>query len=61
MISPMTDKITKLLLLAIALGLWANFAASFFHPQPVKAFDLDDLTSDVHKIARGTCSNAKIC
>ncbi|MBZ5634480.1 MAG: hypothetical protein LAO55_15260 [Acidobacteriia bacterium] len=33
----MTDKTTKLLLLAIALGLLANMLVAIFRPVPVKA------------------------
>jgi hypothetical protein len=64
----MTDKTTKLLLLVIALGLWANALIPLIHPKPVAAQSLGDIDSrvsniedDVHKIARGTCVNTKIC
>ena len=67
----MTDRTTKLLLLAIALGLWANALIPLHNAPPVKADDssklsdiashLSDIRDDVHKIARGSCSNNKIC
>ena len=64
----MTDKTTKLLLLLIALGLWANALVPVFRPITAKAFDIDDIQrfvgsmeSDLGSIARGTCTNGKIC
>ena len=35
----MTDRTTKALLAAIALGLWANIAGDWLKPQPVHAQD----------------------
>jgi hypothetical protein len=40
----MTDNVTKLLLAAIALGLWANAAAHMV--QPVKAQSMDKILMD---------------
>jgi hypothetical protein len=64
----MTDKTTKIILIVIALGLWANIAVPLLKPDPVKAFDVDDierlvksLENDLGRIQRGTCSNGKIC
>jgi hypothetical protein len=65
----MTDRTTKLLLLAIAIGLWLNAAASFLRPVTVRAAaDLDDIgrqlssmASDLGRIQRGACTNDKIC
>jgi hypothetical protein len=61
------DRSTKLLLGAIALGLWANALAPFFRPAPVHAQDassiqssLDSIEHDVHSIYSGTCLG-KIC
>jgi hypothetical protein len=67
------DKTTKLLLAVIALGLWANVMISLVRPQPVVAQDqtlssIDDHlqriesgVSSLERIARGTCTNGKIC
>jgi hypothetical protein len=61
------DKTTKLLLLAIALGLWINGLAPLFRPAPVAAQEsealkqLKDIAHDVHVIDTGVCLNSKIC
>jgi hypothetical protein len=55
-----TDRTTKLLLLAIALGLWFNA----LKPIPVQASDdstLEDIAHDVHAIYSGVCLNSTIC
>jgi hypothetical protein len=60
----MTDRTTKALLFAIALGLWVNIVGQWIRPATVKAqdsSDVSDIASDVHKIARGSCANSKIC
>lgn len=62
----MTDKTTKALLLAIALGLWANTAASLARPKDLHAQEasvpgLADLAHDVKLITVGLCLNKKIC
>jgi hypothetical protein len=69
----MTDRTSKILLAAIALGLWANAVVSLIKPQAVIAQDsqlssIDDHLSridhDVHNledISDGTCTNGKIC
>jgi hypothetical protein len=64
----MKDRTTKALLLAIAIGLWANVLTAFLRPEPVKAQGVADLLSvaqslelQVSRISRGTCSNNKIC
>lgn len=59
----MTDRTTKLILAAIALGLWTNAAMSLFQPIVARA---DDFTArqimyEVSAIANGTCVNHKIC
>lgn len=41
----MTDRTTKALLLAIALGLWANVAGAWLKPTPVHAQGVGDLYS----------------
>ena len=62
-----TDKITKLLLLMIALGLWVNALAPLFRPAPVAAQNeelhdtLKNIAHDVHGLWSGTCINTKIC
>jgi len=71
----MTDRTTKLLLLAIALGLWANVATRWIQPVPLRAqatseavleikqlhVDLLGIGADLVGIAGGTCLNPKIC
>ena len=59
----MTDRTTKALLLAIALGLWANMAADWLKPVAVQAqsAQLRNIESDLSRIARGLCLNSKIC
>jgi hypothetical protein len=59
----------KLLLAAIALGLWANVWVALV--QPTQAQTIDPLTElshtlsfiqvELHKLMDGTCSNRKIC
>lgn len=58
-----TDRTTKALLLAIALGLWANVAGDWLKPVAVQAqsSELSSIESYVSRIARGSCSNSKIC
>ena len=71
----MTDRTTKALLLAIAVGLWANLGMEWFRPVVVHAQDdsrivreLRNIQSDVsgiglgvNGIALGVCVNRKIC
>ena len=63
----MADRTTKLLLLAIAVGLWANIASQW---SPVQAQDrqmrqilsaVQDIERAVGRIQRGTCINGTIC
>ncbi|HXM38264.1 MAG TPA: hypothetical protein VN908_06345 [Gemmatimonadales bacterium] len=63
-----TDRKTKALLLAIAIGLWANVASQWLRPKVLHAQDtaniqasVDEIAEYVSKIARGTCTNDKIC
>ena len=63
-----TDKTTKRLLLAIALGLWANAAVQFVRPADLHAKSAVDMESDVRQIKStvnainlGICLNSKIC
>ncbi len=67
-LTPMKDKTTKILLLAIALGLWANALLPVLRPLPVRADDLGDIystlksmKSDLSGINSGLCLNSKIC
>ena len=65
----MIDRKTKVLLLAIALGLWANVAVQFVLPRDLHAGTslsqqdayLSNIDANVQRISRGTCSNSKIC
>ena len=70
-----TDRTTKALLLAIALGLWANVAGDWLKPVRVQAqanrFEappgvtdnqfLREIEKGVTLIATGYCPNKKIC
>jgi hypothetical protein len=60
-----TDRTTKALLLAIALGLWANVAGDWLKPAVVHAqgseIYLAHIAHDVLSIASGSCTNQKIC
>ena len=69
----MADRTTKALLLAIAIGLWANLALQW-GPVPVRAQEdeiletlidiertLRGVESDVGRIERGSCGNEVIC
>ena len=59
----MIDRSTKVLLAAIAFGLWAN-AWNGLAPVVAVAQDLDyiqRISQDFRKIANGSCSNGKIC
>lgn len=66
----MNDTITKALLLAIALGLWANALNPWIRPVTVWASHeglseiysvVSSMQSDLGRIQRGTCTNDKIC
>jgi hypothetical protein len=64
------DKTTKILLAAIAIGLWANVALPLFRPTAALA-QSDELTTiarsvsllarDLDRIARGLCQNTRLC
>lgn len=58
-----TDRTTKALLLAIALGLWANVAGDWLKPVVVQAQsdELSQISMDLRTIANGVCPNGKIC
>jgi len=60
----MLDRTSKILLALIAAGLWANFAAVFLQPARAEAdygTYLLMILNTVSDIARGKCSNNKIC
>ncbi|MCY4508622.1 MAG: hypothetical protein OXG35_16945 [Acidobacteria bacterium] len=60
----MTDKTTKTLLAAIAVGLWANIAADWLKPEPVHAQDtrtvrqLETIGRSLQSIERELASGA---
>lgn len=72
-----TDKSTKLLLAAIAIGLWLNVMNPWLRPVPAEAqteilssilravrsiqSDVSSIKSDVSSIASGLCLNSTIC
>jgi hypothetical protein len=60
----MIDKTTKMLLLAIAIGLWVNVVSTWVRPTPVEAAQdttnyLHNIDTNVSRIARGVCANVK--
>ena len=62
----MTDKATKILLAAIAAGLWANAATSMLKPaaaQNIPTFGTPEQISAraLSAIADGTCANQMLC
>lgn len=59
----MIDRTSKIILVAIALGLWANVSILVFRPIPAIAqnADLSDIRHDLHAIFGGICINSKIC
>jgi hypothetical protein len=71
----MIDRTTKVLLLLIALGLWADVAERLLRPAHAAAQDFStmerylrnieskvgDIESDVDDIEDGTCKNKKLC
>ena len=71
----MVDRTTKILLLAIAVGLWMNVASQWLRPvavhaavEQLRSSDLSDIErylrnidGDLGRIQRGTCINSTIC
>jgi hypothetical protein len=54
--------VNKLLLLAIALGLWANALSGWVKPARADSeSSLSSIEDYVSAIASGTCNNSKIC
>ena len=59
----MTDRTTKALLAAIALGLWLNLVQTWATPVAAQPLNpaIDDILRHVRQIANGTCVNQTIC
>jgi hypothetical protein len=59
----MFDRTTKLLLAAIAIGVWANLFAPLFKPAEAiaQSGELSSINGYVGAIANGTCANKTIC
>jgi len=64
------DKASKLILSAIAAGLWANAAVTLLHSGPAAAqegqggfmaSEISIIATQVGDIANGSCTNSKIC
>jgi hypothetical protein len=57
------DRTTKVLLVLIAVGIWANLATPFLRPNPTVAQRemFGRLSQDVGEISTGFCMNKKIC
>ncbi len=58
------DRTTKVLLFAIATGLWMNVAGQWLRPATLHADATPDTTAirnSVQAIATGACTNHKIC
>jgi hypothetical protein len=56
------------LAIGLSIGLWANVATQWVRPRVLHAQDtaniesyLAEIASDVERIAKGICSNDKIC
>jgi hypothetical protein len=58
----LVDSIAKLLLAAIALGLWANAAVHTIGPAMADDdYHVRQIQTIIENIAKGTCNNHKIC
>ncbi len=58
------DRTTKLLLAAIAVGLFANASASVVRPAGAQyniASDISRMASDISALSWDTCTNRKLC
>jgi hypothetical protein len=52
----------KILLAAIALGIWVNALVNYVHPARTSAeLDIADMAHDIHEAVVGMCMNRKIC
>lgn len=66
-----TDRTTKILLAAVAIGLWLNVIGEWMQPVPAHAQPglqfmqiervLRDMQRDINQIAAGLCNNDTIC
>ena len=70
-----TDKVTKALLFAIAVALWAHLTEPLWRPTAAEAQfgnpterrireirdDVRDINNEVQSISYGLCLNSKIC
>jgi hypothetical protein len=60
----MLDRSAKFILVLIAAGLWANALTTAFKITPARADAesyLSSIDSNIGRIARGTCTNSKLC
>jgi hypothetical protein len=59
----MTDKTTKILLGAIALGLWANIVTPQIRPAHASSTItyLSSIDQNIQMIAMGACPNRRLC
>ena len=69
----MTDRMTKILLASIALGLWANLLVPLFRPTAalaeyeadyiLKSIDarLASIDINIDRLQKGICANGKLC
>jgi hypothetical protein len=66
----MSDRTTRIILAAIATGLWANAVGTWFRPAPavaqhyvIRSMDnhLASIDNDIGRIQRGTCTNSRLC
>jgi hypothetical protein len=69
----MTDRMSRVLLALIALGLWANLLASAIRPiAAVAQYETDHILrsvdarlasvdANIDKLQRGSCSNRRLC
>lgn len=57
------DRTSKMILVAIAFGLWANVAVQVLRAPPATAqsADLNTMIHDIHAIYYGDCLNRIIC
>ena len=64
------DKVTRFLLAAIAIALWANVLGTWLEPSPARASwhnlsatesRIRSIDNNLRRIANGSCENAKLC
>ncbi|HEX3429556.1 MAG TPA: hypothetical protein VHT03_01610 [Rhizomicrobium sp.] len=64
MTAPVVDRTTKIILAAIAIGLWANVFAPVIRParaQDETSTFISQIATDFHIVAIGNCRNKKLC